>query len=229
MDSGHDDTEVRTQAATPRSQSTGRKPIRILAADDHPVFRAGLAALIEAEPDMQLVGEATTGREAIHLYRQSRPDVTLLDLQMPDGSGIDAIAAIHQENSSARIIVLTTYAGDARAQRALRAGAQGYILKAMIRKELFECIRAVHAGQKRIHTEVAAQLAAHVGGDALSEREIQVLMHVAGGNSNRKVAKLLSISEQTVKGHVKCILAKLGATDRTHAVTLAISRGFLQV
>jgi DNA-binding NarL/FixJ family response regulator len=206
-----------------------RKSIRILAADDHPIFRAGLAALMESEADLELVGEASSGREAIHQYRALRPDVTLLDLQMPDGNGIDVIVAIRAENSCARIIVLTTYAGDARAQRALKAGAQGYILKGMIRKDLFECIRAVHAGQKRIHAEVATQLAAHLCDDALSERELQVLANIARGNSNRQVAHLLSIAEETVKGHVKAILAKLGATDRTHAVMLAISRGFIQI
>jgi DNA-binding NarL/FixJ family response regulator len=206
-----------------------RKSIRILAADDHPIFRAGLAALIASEVDLELVGEASSGREAIHQYRALRPDVTLLDLQMPDGNGIDVIVAIRAENSSARIIVFTTYAGDARAQRALKAGAQGYILKGMIRKDLFECIRAVHAGHKRIHAEVATQLATHLGDDTLSERELQVLANIAGGNSNRQIAHLLSIAEETVKGHVKAILAKLGATDRTHAVMLAISRGFIHI
>jgi DNA-binding NarL/FixJ family response regulator len=173
--------------------------------------------------------DARQNPEAIHRYRTLRPDVTLLDLQMPDGNGIDALVAIRAENSTARVIVLTTYAGDARAQRALKAGAQGYILKGMIRKELLDCIRAVHAGHKRIHVEVAAQLAAHLGDDALSERELQVLGHIAGGNSNRQVARLLSISEETVKGHVKAILAKLSATDRTHAVMRAVARGFLQI
>jgi DNA-binding NarL/FixJ family response regulator len=223
-------------AAGPRKELFGttapiatRKSIRILAADDHPIFRAGLAALMASEVDLELVGEASSGREAIHQYRALRPDVTLLDLQMPDGNGIDVIVAIRAENSSARIIVFTTYAGDARAQRALKAGAQGYILKGMIRKDLFECIRAVHAGHKRIHAEVATQLATHLGDDTLSERELQVLATIAGGNSNRQVAHLLSIAEETVKGHVKAILAKLGATDRTHAVMLAISRGFIHI
>jgi DNA-binding NarL/FixJ family response regulator len=220
---------LRKEAFGANPPISARKSIRILAADDHPIFRAGLATLMASEADLELVGEATSGREAIHQYRALRPDVTLLDLQMPEGNGIDVIAAIRAEDSSARIIVLTTYAGDARAQRALKAGAQGYILKGMIRKDLFECIRAVHVGQKRIHAEVAAQLATHLGDDALSERELQVLAHIAGGNSNRQVAQLLSIAEETVKGHVKTILAKLGATDRTHAVMLAISRGFFHI
>jgi DNA-binding NarL/FixJ family response regulator len=203
--------------------------IRILAADDHAIFRAGIATLISKEPDMELVGEAASGKEVIERYRALRPDITLVDLQMPDGDGIEAIKAILKDNDSARIIVLTTYAGDARAKRALQAGARGYLLKGMIRKELFDCIRAVHAGQKRIHGEVATQIAAHLGSDALTTRELDVLARVATGNSNREIAQLLSISEETVKGHVKTILEKLNAADRTHAVLLAITRGFLQV
>jgi DNA-binding NarL/FixJ family response regulator len=203
--------------------------IRILAADDHAIFRAGIATLISKEPDMELAGEASSGTEVVERYRALRPDITLVDLQMPGGDGIEAIKSILKENDSARIIVLTTYAGDARAQRALQAGARGYLLKGMIRKELFDCIRAVHAGQKRIHGEVATQIAAHLGSDALTRRELDVLALVATGNSNREVAQGLSISEETVKGHVKTILEKLGAADRTHAVLLAITRGFLQV
>lgn len=211
----------------PVSPVKGR--IRVLAVDDHPIFLAGLTALAAREPDIQVVGEAGSGWEAIHKHRALRPDITLLDLQMPDGDGIDATANILAHDSSARIIVLTTYAGDVRAQRALKAGAQGYLLKSMIRAELFACVRAVHAGQKRIHTEVATQLASHLGHDALSAREIQVLARIAIGNSNRQVADLLGITEETVKCHVKTILAKLGAADRTHAVMMAITRGYLQV
>jgi DNA-binding NarL/FixJ family response regulator len=203
--------------------------IRILTADDHAIIRAGIAMLISKEPDMELVGEASTGREVVERYRALRPDITLMDLQMPDGDGIEAIKSIRRENDSARIIVLTTYAGDARAQRALQAGARGYLLKGMIRKELFDCIRAIHAGQKRIQGEVATQIAAHLGSDALTPRELDVLALVATGNSNREIAQELSISEETVKGHVKTILGKLGAADRTHAVLLAITRGFLQI
>jgi DNA-binding NarL/FixJ family response regulator len=205
------------------------KPIRVLAADDHPVFLAGLAALMEMEPDLELVGEASSGRETIQQYSVLRPDITLLDLQMPDGGGIEAITKIRAESPAARIIILTTYAGDARARGALKAGAQGYLLKGMIRKELFDCIRAVHAGRRRIHVEVAHELATHCGEDSLSEREVQVLAHIATGNSNRNIADLLSITEETVKGHVRTIFAKLGASDRTHAVMIAISRGFLQI
>jgi DNA-binding NarL/FixJ family response regulator len=204
------------------------KVIRILAADDHPIFRAGLAALVANERDMRIVGEAPTGREAVSQYHSLRPDVTLLDLQMPDGNGIDAIASIRAHHSSARIIVLTTYAGDVLAQRALKAGAQGYVLKGMIRKDLLDTIRAVHHGLKRVHSEVATQLANHMGDDVLSEREVEVLRLVAGGNSNKRIAGCLAISVETVKGHVKSVLGKLGATDRTHAVTLGLRRGILQ-
>jgi DNA-binding NarL/FixJ family response regulator len=180
--------------------------IRILAADDHAIFRAGIATLISKEPDMELVGEAASGAEAVERYRTLRPDVTLVDLQMPDGDGIEATKSILKENSSARIIVLTTYAGDARAQRALQAGARGYLLKGLIRKELFDCIRAVHAGHRRIHGDVATQIATHLGSDGLTPRELEVLALVATGNSNREIAQVLAISEETVKGHVKTIL-----------------------
>jgi DNA-binding NarL/FixJ family response regulator len=201
--------------------------IRILAVDDHPVFRAGLASMVSNERDMHIVGEACNGREAVDFYRILRPDVTLLDLQMPEMDGIEAIEAIRADNASALIIVLTTYAGDQLAQKALKAGAQGYVLKGMIRKDLLDAIRAVNKGLKRIHIDVAAGLANHMGDDELSDREVQVLRLVAGGNSNKRIAASLVISEDTVKGHVKSILGKLGATDRTHAVTLGLIRGII--
>lgn len=201
--------------------------ISIVAVDDHPVFRAGLISLVANERDLRVVGEAANGREALAQYRALRPDVMLLDIQMPEMNGIEALIAIRAEFLAARIIVLTTYTGDVLAQRALTAGAQGYVLKGMIRKDLLETIRAVHLGMKRVHSDVAAQLANHMGEDVLSEREVQVLRLVAGGNSNKRIAGLLCISEETAKGHVKNILAKLNATDRTHAVTLALARGII--
>jgi DNA-binding NarL/FixJ family response regulator len=201
--------------------------IRILAVDDHPVFRAGLVSLVSNERDMQIVGEGCNGREAVDFHRVLRPDVTLLDLQMPEMNGIEAIEAIRQDSPSARIVVLTTYAGDRLAQKALKAGAQGYVLKGMIRKDLLEAIRTVNKGLKKIHIDVAANLANHMGDDELSDREVQVLRLVAGGNSNKRIAASLVISEDTAKGHVKSILGKLGATDRTHAVTLGLIRGII--
>jgi DNA-binding NarL/FixJ family response regulator len=205
------------------------KPIRILAVDDHPLLREGIAALLANQKDMTLVAEGSTGREAIAQFRLHHPDVTLMDLQMPDMGGIDAIMAIRSESHDARIIVLTTYAGDALAQRALKAGAKAYVLKNDVRKDLLETIRAVHAGIKRIHPEVASEIAAHAADDALTIREIEVLSLIATGKANKLIADALSISEETVKGHVKNILSKLDASDRTHAVTLALKRGIIEL
>jgi DNA-binding NarL/FixJ family response regulator len=203
------------------------RQIRILAVDDHPLLREGIAAVLQGEPDMVLIGEATNGEEAVRSYRQHRPDVTLMDLQMPGISGIEAITAIRSEFPGARFIVLTTYQGDVQALRALKAGASGYLLKSMLRKDLLETIRIVDAGKRRIPPEIAAELADHVADDALSEREVDVLRRVAQGNSNKMIAGQLAISETTVKGHMKSILSKLGANDRTHAVTIALKRGFI--
>lgn len=203
------------------------RQIKILTVDDHPILREGIASIIQGEKDMVVVGEASNGREAIEVFRSKRPDVTLMDLQMPDVNGIAAIAAIRQEHPQARIIVLTTYEGDVLARRALKAGATGYILKDMIRTELLEAIRAVHLGRKYIPPKIAAELVDHYAEDDLSEREIEVLREVARGTSNKIIASHLSISEATVKAHMKNILLKLGASDRTHAVNIATTRGFL--
>ena len=203
--------------------------IKILAVDDHPLLREGIAALVSKQTDMRLVGEASSGRESVELFRQLLPDVVLMDVQMPDMSGIDALIAIRGEFPSAKVIVLTTYAGDALAQRALRAGAQAYVLKGSVRRELLDTIRAVHRGLKRIHPEVAAELAQHLGDEALSSRELEVLALVAGGHSNKQIASELSVTEETAKAHVKSIIAKLQANDRTHAVTLALARGIIQL
>ena len=203
------------------------KKIRVIAVDDHPLLREGIAAVMQGEEDIELVAEGTGGKEAIDLFRLHRPDVTLMDLQMPDMNGIDAMIAIRSDFPNARFIVLTTYQGDVQALRALKAGASGYLLKNMLRKELLETIRAVHAGRKRIPPEIAAELADHVTDDALSEREVEVLRRVATGHSNKIIAAQLIVSEATVKGHMKSILSKLGANDRTHAVTIAMKRGFI--
>jgi len=204
------------------------RPIRILAVDDHPMLREGLASVIEAQPDMVLIGEAANGREAIESFRAHRPDVTLMDLQMPDMNGIDAINAIRCEFPDARIVVLTTYKGDVQALRALKAGAAGYLLKSMLRKELLETIRVVHSGRRRVPPEIATEIAEHAADDALTEREIMVLKRVAVGGANKQIAAALGISEETVKAHMKSILAKLSANDRTHAVTIALNRGIIE-
>jgi DNA-binding NarL/FixJ family response regulator len=203
------------------------KQIRILTIDDHPLLRAGISAVIQDEKDMLVVGDASGGRDAIERFDNLRPDVTLMDLQMPDMNGIEAIADIRKKHPQARIIVLTTYGGDVLARRALKAGAAGYILKSMIRKELLEAIRAVYAGRRYIPAEVAAELADHFAEDDLSDREIEVLREVAKGMSNKVIASHLVISEATVKAHLKNIMLKLGASDRTHAVSLATARGYL--
>jgi DNA-binding NarL/FixJ family response regulator len=200
--------------------------IRILVVDDHPLMREGIAAVIQQE-DIVVAGEADNGQQAVEMFRQCRPDVTLMDLQMPGMNGIEAIKTIRLEFPNARFIVLTTYQGDVQALRALKAGATGYLLKSMIWKDLGDCVRVVHAGRRRIPPEVAAALAEHVTDDLLSEREVEVLRRVALGTSNKEVAAELSISEATIKAHMKNILAKLGAKDRTHAVTIASKRGFL--
>jgi DNA-binding NarL/FixJ family response regulator len=203
--------------------------IRVLAVDDHPLIREGIAALIANQGDMELVAEASSGREAVEIFRSARPDVTLMDLQMPEMSGIDAITAIRAEHPGARIIVLTTYEGDVLAERALKAGAQAYVLKGLIGRDLMETIRIVNKGSKRVSPDVAMQLATHAGETGLSAREIEVLSLIAAGQSIKIIAAQLFISEATAKGHVKNILAKLGANDRTHAVTLALRRGIIQL
>ena len=201
--------------------------IKVLCVDDHPIVRDGIAYALQQESDIELVAESTNGAEAIAAFRQHRPDVTLMDLEMPVMNGIDATAAIRKEFPQARIVILTTYSGDIQASKALKLGAVGYLLKGMLRTELIDTIRLVHNGHRRIPPEIAAQLADHYSADSLSDREVQVLREVSAGSSNKIVADKLFISEDTVKGHMKNILYKLQANDRTHAVMIAMKRGFL--
>jgi DNA-binding NarL/FixJ family response regulator len=203
--------------------------IRVLSVDDHPLLREGVAALIATEEDMELIGEAANGREALELFRKHQPDITLMDLQMPEMNGMDAIGAIRAEFPGARIIVVTTHPGDSQVSRALKAGARGYLLKGMLRKELLDTIRAVHAGQKRLSSEIAAEIAEHSMDCALTPREIDVLRLVAAGNANKEIGAQLTLTEVTVKSHLKNILSKLGANDRTHAVTIALKRGIFDL
>jgi DNA-binding NarL/FixJ family response regulator len=203
--------------------------IRILTVDDHALLRKGIAALLNAEPDIKLVAEASNGQEAIAQFKEHRPDVTLMDLQMPEMSGIECIIAIRSDFPNARIIVLTTYPGDVQVLRALKAGARGYLLKGQVNRDLPEVIRAVHSGLKRIPPEIAVELAEHTTEDDLSSREIEVLRLIAAGNANKEIAGKLLIAEETVKSHVTNILAKLHANDRTHAVTTALKRGVIRL
>lgn len=208
--------------------NAGPNEIRLLVVDDHPVLRQGVAALVADQPDMTLVAEASNGREAIQQFRVHRPDVTLMDLQMPEMNGTDAIIAIRGEFPEARIIVLTTYTGDVQVLRALKAGARGYLLKNQLHKELLESIRAVHIGKKTLSPDASYQLAEHATDDALTPAEVAVLRLIAAGNANKQIADHLSITEDTVKGRVKNILSKLGATDRTHAAMIGLKRGIIE-
>ncbi len=202
--------------------------IKVLCVDDHPLVRDGIAFALQLQTDMELVGEATDGVEAVSAYRRCRPDVTLMDLQMPNMNGVEATAKIREEFPNAKIIVLTTYSGDIQASRALKAGAVGYILKNLLRTDLIDTIRRVYAGQRRIPAEIAQQIAEHISSDELSARETEVLRHVAAGCSNKIVADNLGLSEDTIKAHMRSILEKLQANDRTHAVTIAMRRGLFE-
>jgi DNA-binding NarL/FixJ family response regulator len=204
-------------------------PIGVLSVDDHPLLHEGIGTIVNSQPDMHLVGIASTAREGIRKFREIRPDITLMDLRLPDLTGIEAIIAIRAEFSDARIIVLTTFEGDVEIQRALAAGARGYLLKSMPPRQIVDTIRDVYAGKKRVPPEVAAQLADHAGEETLTQREMEVLRHVAGGSRNRDIAERLFISEETVKAHVKHIMEKLGANDRTQAVAIGVRRGFIQL
>ena len=203
--------------------------IRVLCVDDHPLLREGITAIINSQPDMTLVAEASNGTEAIQKFREYKPDVTLMDLRLPDISGVDSLIAIRTDSPDARIIMLTTFEGDVEAQRALEAGARAYLLKSMPPKDLVDVIRQVHAGKKKIPTEIAASLAEHLSDESLTDREIDVLKHIAGGNRNRDIGEQLFISEETVKVHIKHIMEKLGASDRTQAVAIGVRRGIIHL
>jgi DNA-binding NarL/FixJ family response regulator len=207
----------------------GQAPIRVLTVEDHPLMREGITAIVNSQPDMSLIAEAATGGEGVQKFREHRPDVVLMDLRLPDMSGIDSMIAIRTEFSDARIVMLTTFEGDVDIQRSLEAGARGYILKNMPPKELVEVIRQVHSGKKRIPAQVAAQLAEHYSDEQLTAREVDVLRHIAGGNRNRDIAERLFISEETVKVHIKHIMEKLGASDRTQAVAIGVRRGIIRL
>src|SRR6266566_4448447 len=208
--------------------SSAPSPIRILSVDDHPILRQGVAALVSGQADMSVVAEASNGREAIERFRAHRPDITLMDLQMPEMNGLDAMIAIRGEFPEARIIVLTTYTGDVQVLRAMKVGARAYLLKSLLDKELLETIRAVHAGKKTLSAEASFELAEHATDDALTPAEVEVLRLIAAGNANKQIAAELSITEETVKGRVKNILSKLGANDRTHAAMIGVKRGIIQ-
>jgi DNA-binding NarL/FixJ family response regulator len=208
--------------------SAGSNSIRILAVDDHPLLRSGIAALLATQPDMTLVAEASNGHEAIQQFRAHHPDITLMDLQMPDMNGVDAMIAIRGEFPEARIIILTTYAGDVQVLRAMKTGARAYLLKSLLDKELLETIRAVHAGKKALSAEASFELAEHATDELLTPAEVEVLQLIAAGNANKQIADQLSITEETVKGRVKNILSKLGANDRTHAAMIGVRRGIIQ-